>query len=88
MEPQIGPKEAPMRPKTLPRLKAQPLAAMMSDTIAPMITITVLFTLGNIVPMLLAAMKELKHAGAKLAMANKANISLAPACCPMMTLNV
>ena len=55
---------------------------------APMITIMGLLTVGNIVPILLPAMNVQKHAGAKLAMANNANINLAPACWLMMTSNV
>ncbi len=37
---------------------------------------TVLLTVGNMVPMLLAAMNVLKHAGAKLAIANRRNMIL------------
>ena len=65
MEPQSGPKEAPMIENTLARLRATPVTAKIIAMTAPTRTMAILLAFGNIVPMLLAAISELKQAGAK-----------------------
>src|SRR5208337_551142 len=67
MAPQIGPNEAPMMPKTPPRLPATLVTARMMLTIAPMPTDRNGFTLGRTVLKLLAAMNEEKQAPGKAA---------------------
>src|SRR5208337_723748 len=67
MAPQIGPNEAPMMPKTPPRLPATLVTARMMLAIVPMPTDRNGFTLGRTVLQLLAAMNEEKQAPGKAA---------------------
>src|SRR5437868_3364729 len=62
MAPTIGPNEAPIIPKTLSRLPAHPVTAIMMLMIAPMPTERKGFTWGMTVLKLLAAMNDEKQA--------------------------
>src|SRR3989304_1251149 len=76
MAPQMGPKEAPMRPKKAPRFPAMPVAARIMPMVAPASVRGTRGSEGIMVERLVPMMEEQKHAGAMDPIARRMSMTL------------